>query len=159
MFVNPLWYDPTDPSPQLATCESPSYNYDNTIVACMLRAPSTGVFNISIVAANWAYYGLVVKVDGVRLESMYSADGCGSGAPGHRLRGCYHGAKISIPGIGLAGMVGTSYLGQSQSASVPYGLVYDQYNLAPINDTAQVCRALLSFAVVFHQNFQLFRFR
>jgi hypothetical protein len=148
VFVNPLWYDPTDPSPQLATCESPSYNYDNTIVACMLRAPSTGVFNISIVAANWAYYGLVVKVDGVRLESMYSADGCGSGAPGHRLRGCYHGAKISIPGIGLAGMVGTSYLGQSQSASVPYGLVYDQYNLAPINDTAQVAKLVITEAAI-----------
>ena len=107
------------------TCDNPGRSFDNQIIACILRAPTTGVFNISIIDNNHEHSGLRFAAVGTRLldfdADLSKAYGCEEGMNvgilgGYRLDTyeserkdkwvCNHAAYITFKGQGLAGLVG-----------------------------------------------------
>eukprot|EP00668_Euglena_longa_P013974 GGOE01017929.1.p1 GENE.GGOE01017929.1~~GGOE01017929.1.p1 ORF type:complete len:2233 (+),score=570.91 GGOE01017929.1:56-6754(+) len=106
--MEPLWYDPTDPSPAPATCEMPTRSNDNQVVACILRVPTTGVFNVTIEDKDFTTW-LIIWTTGISLKRIDGANGCSMGYPGYMVTDCFHGGSITILAEGLGGLVGTYY--------------------------------------------------
>jgi len=132
VILTPNWFDPNDPSPQVPTCDYPGRSFDNQIIACVLRAPTTGVFNISIIDNNHQHTGLRIAVVGTRLldfdSDLSKVYGCEDAWKAERRNKwmCNHAAYITFKGQGLDGLLGTWYPPLSDlDTTSSYALVYN----------------------------------